>query len=471
MDLIRTSKLILIDTNAVEAKFQQYINRLDATTDLDAVIRLQREIQKFADDNGVPESLEVNYKLANSRFEIAARARKDWDDRIVKVEDELETAYERGNVYNALVALETIDEIPLYSIFNENGFTISEEYRNRLLELGNEARNIVDTCFENWLEGTIHCKSVEAMTQFEKHVKRCNEKLVKFRFATYAKKLSAKGDAELAKKDEIRSRQELLSDGQKYLTAYKKVSTKNYTDVSDMLAKAKDLLERLSKYELALGNDAKRLHTQLDQCVAKLDSAKKRMQQDMENIWEDLANTQTLEDIENVQSCIAMVMNYRMATRDLQDFEELNTALDNFVSDINVLKEAVNDRKLLQKEIASLRNKYSDAELDFDVDAVLEDVISSAENAIDTKDHVWRTQYLTLGNQTREEIHIWKDNTRILPAFLKQETIEAVEKMKIEADQIVSKAMIEDVVFYFKKLNPEERTRCLALLMSNNEDC
>lgn len=81
----------------------------------------------------------------------------------------------------------------------------------------------------------------------------------------------------------------------------------------------------------------------------------------MENIWEDLANTQTLEDIENVQSCIAMVMNYRMATRDLQDFEELNTALDNFVSDINVLKEAVNDRKLLQKEIASLRNKYSDA--------------------------------------------------------------------------------------------------------------
>ena len=43
--------------------------------------------------------------------------------------------------------------------------------------------------------------------------------------------------------------------------------------------------------------------------------------------------------------------------------------------------------------------------------------------------------------------------------------------MKVEVDQIVSKAMIEDVVFYFKKLNPEERARCLALLTSNNEDC
>lgn len=45
-------------------------------------------------------------------------------------------------------------------------------------------------------------------------------------------------------------------------------------------------------------------------------------------------------------------------------------------------------------------------QLDFDVDAVLEDVISSAENAIDTKDHVWRTQYLTLGNQTRRNTYM-----------------------------------------------------------------
>ena len=466
MDLIKMSRLMLIDTNAVEAKFQQFFNRLDVTTDLDAVIHLQKEIQKYADDNGVPEPLEVNYKLANSRFEIANRARKDWDDSILKVEDELEIVMERGNVYNSLSALEALDEIPLYSIFNENGFTMSEDYRARLLELGNEARNIVNTYFDTWLDDTIHCKSVEAMTQFEKHIKRCNEKLIKFGFSSFAQRLSAKGESELAKKDEIRSRQELISDGQKYLAAYKKVSIKNYTDVSDMLSKAKDLLDRLSKFENALGNDAKRLHSQLDQCVGKLDNAKKKMQQDMENIWEDLATAQTLEDIENVQSCIAMVMNYRMTTRDLQDFEELNTALSAFISDVGVLKSAVNDRNLLQQEIVVLRNKYSDAEMDFDVKSVLEAVIKSIENEIDIKDHIWRTKYLTLGNQTREEIHRWKDNTSILPAYLKRDTIDAVEKMRIEADQIVSNAMIEDVVFYFKKLNSEERERCLKLLQN-----
>lgn len=465
IELIKASKLILIDTNAVEARFQQLFNRLDATTELDAILHLQHEIQAYADDNGVPEALEVNYKLAKSKFEIASRSRKDWSDHIVKIDEELESALERGNVYNALTALELIDEIPLYSIFNENGFTMSDDYREELSSLSNQARALINECFEAWLEGTIHCKSVEAMTQFEKHVKRCNEKLLKFGFTTFARQLTAKGEAELAKKDEIRSRQELLADGQKYMVAYRKTSLKNYTDILDMLSKANDLLERLARFEKSLGNDAKKLHTQLDECVSKLSEAKQKIQQDMENVWEDLANAQTQDDIESIISCIALIMNYRIPARDLQDFEDLKKALDAFMADVSELQSAVNDRAKLETAISGLREKYTDSEMDFDVETVLEDVINSAEAAIDTKDRVWGQRYLSLGDKTRATIHTWKDNTQVLPAYLKPSTIQAVEEMRKEADQLISDAMIEDVVFYFKKLNAEERKHCLDLLL------
>lgn len=465
IDLIKSSRLILIDTNVVEARFQQLFNRLDATTELDAIIRLQREIQQYADDNGVPEALEVNYKLAKSKFEAAARSRKDWSEQIGKVDDELESAEERGNVYNALTALELIDEIPLYSIFNENGFTMSDEYRERLNLLSSQAHSLINEYFEAWLEGTIHCKSVEAMTQFEKHVIRCNEKLLKFGFTTYARQLTAKGESELAKKDEIRSRQELLADGQKYMSAYRSTSLKNYTDILDMLSKANGLLERLAKFEKSLGNDAKKLHSQLDECVKKLTEAKQKIQTDMENIWEDLANAQSQEDIESILSCIALIMNYRIPARDLQDFEDLKETLDTFIADVSELQSAVNDRSKLEKAITTLREKYAGSEMDFDVDTVLKDVIKSAEEAIDTKEHIWRQNHLTLGDRTRATIHTWKESTRILPAYLSQATIQAVETMRIEADQLISEAMIEDVVFYFKKLNAEERKHCLELLL------
>ena len=51
-----------------------------------------------------------------------------------------------------------------------------------------------------------------------------------------------------------------------------------------------------------------------------------------------------------------------------------------------------------------------------------------------------------MGIITKEKRNgLYKLNTRILPSFLSPKTIELVEKLRIEADQIVSEGMIEDV--------------------------
>lgn len=464
--LLKESRFVLIDTNAVEAKFQQFFNRLNASTDIDEVIRLKFETEKYEADNGIPESLAVHFKLACSRFDAAEKAKRIWGENMGRVTDELDEAEERGNVYNALIALEQIDDIPLYAIFNENGFSISEDYKNALRSFSARAHELVNLYFDSWLEGTIHCKSVEAMTQFEKHVNRCCEKLHKFGFSTFATRLSAQGKAELAKKGEIRSRQELLSDGKKFITAVKKISLKNYSDVCEMLAKTQDILERLFKYEKSLGNDAKRLHEQLDEWIVKLNQAKQQMQADMMNIWDDLASAETFEDIESVIMCINAVLGYHIAEKDIRDFEDLKTGLDAFAADMSALKAATSDRKQLTSVIEELRQKYSGAEIDFDVFTVLEDEIRIVTEEINAKDAAWRSRYLTLGDKSREAIHTWRENTCVLPAFLTDETVSAVEVLRTEADSLISKAMIDDVVFYFRKLNAEERVRCLNLLTS-----
>ena len=250
------------------------------------------------------------------------------------------------------------------------------------------------------------------------------------------------------------------------MTAVKKISLKNYNDVCEMIAKNQDLLERLAKFEKSLGNDAKRLRTQLDEWIVKLNQAKQQMQADMMNIWDDLANAETFEDIESVIMCINAVLDYHIAEKDIQDFKDLKTTLDAFASDMSVLKAATSNRKQLVFVIETLRQKYSKAEIDFDVLAVLEDEVRIVTGEINTKDATWRSHYLTLGDKSRETIHTWRENTRVLPAYLTDETVLAVENLRTEADNLISKAMIDDVLFYFKKLNSEERIRCLNLLTS-----
>ena len=186
----------------------------------------------------------------------------------------------------------------------------------------------------------------------------------------------------------------------------------------------------------------------------------------MMNIWDDLASAETFEDIESVIMCINAVLSYHISEKDIRDFEDLKTVLDAFAADMSALKAATSDRKQLTSVIEELRQKYSGAEIDFDVFTVLEDEVRIVTEEIDIKDAAWRSRYLTLGDKSRETIHTWRENTRVLPAFLTEETILAVEALRIEADSLISKAMIDDVVFYFRKLNVEERIRCLNLLTS-----
>jgi hypothetical protein len=65
---------------------------------------------------------------------------------------------------------------------------------------------------------------------------------------------------------------------------------------------------------------------------------------------------------------------------------------------------------------------------------------------------------------SRTEALKWIEATRLLPKYLSEETIEQYEKTKKVVERLLSDANIEDVVFHFRKLNVEERKKCINIL-------
>ena len=47
-----------------------------------------------------------------------------------------------------------------------------------------------------------------------------------------------------------------------------------------------------------------------------------------------------------------------------------------------------------------------------------------------------------------------------MPEFLSDDTLAEVEKMNKEADELISEGKIEDVLFYFEKLDAKEKEEC-----------
>ena len=54
--------------------------------------------------------------------------------------------------------------------------------------------------------------------------------------------------------------------------------------------------------------------------------------------------------------------------------------------------------------------------------------------------------------------------SKYLPEFLSEERIAKVKLLDYEADDIISESKIDDVIFYFDKLNDNEKLECIQKL-------
>jgi len=95
---------------------------------------------------------------------------------------------------------------------------------------------------------------------------------------------------------------------------------------------------------------------------------------------------------------------------------------------------------------------------------ILKTIISNVETELDKKEHYWIDNSLTLEDKSRGAVHRWKEKIKYLPKYLSQETIEKVKLLDSEADKIISEGKIEDVIFYFDRLDNDEKLECIQKL-------
>lgn len=172
------------------------------------------------------------------------------------------------------------------------------------------------------------------------------------------------------------------------------------------------------------------------------------------------------DDVEMLIDNIASVLQKGIPDADRLDFEELQKNLSELLSDINEIKRVTNSRNEFKKISEDMINKYEHSEFDFEVLPIIHEVISDMENNMNVREQEWINSVLTLGDKSRKAVHKWKEKTAYLPEYLSEETIEKVKMVDKEADEIIREGKIEDVLFYFDKLDDVEKLECIQKLQN-----
>lgn len=463
LKVVKESVIVFVDAGAVTGKYMRFFDKIKNNTSIQEVNHLSAKLKEMTEVDEVPEELEQAYLLAQKTLDSGKKAKNEWDAAINAIDEKFEAAQDSNNPYNALVALEMLRDLPINRIFNDNGYEYdddSKEYVNGSIK---EISDFVSEVMESYI-ANMYCKSVEGINTFRNHNTKVENKLRDLGFSAFAEAVRIKKEAELGNIEEIRSRQELRSDYEKYIQDSKMDKFTSYVSICSLLKDGIELQERVTKYQSTLGRDSAIIVSTLDNRVAELTKAKERINQDMTDIWDDLYEVKCSEDVEDLLERINIVLQKGISSADQVDFVELQGNLEELLGDINQVKDSTTSRKTFEQVAKQMKEKYEESEFDFEVLPIIEEVVGEIQKALDEKEENWKNQNLSLGDKTRETVHRWKEKTQFLPEYLSDETVNAVAELSKEADGIISDGKIEDVIFYFEKLNSDEKQECLEKL-------
>lgn len=463
LKVIKESVLVFVDAGAVTGKYMRFFDKVKNNTNIKEVNLLANKLEEMVSVDEVPEELEQAYLLAQKTLDSGKKAKNEWNVAIGAVNEKFEAALDSNNPYNAIQALEGLRDIPINSIFKDNGYEFDEESRAYIKDTGKEISAFLAQVMPEYVKN-MYCKSVEAVNTFRNHNTKIETKLRELGFDVFADEVKKKREIELSNTEEIRSRQELRADYDKYIQESKLDKFTPYVLICSLLKDGLEIQKRLDKYQNTLGKDAESIVRTLQGRISELTKCKDRINQDMIDIWDDLCEVKCAEDVEDLLERITMVLQKGISPADQSDFVELQDNLNKLYADITNVREATNSRKNFEKVSTDTKNKYTESEFDFEVLPIIEDVIEKIEASLDEKEEKWKKENLSLGDKSRANVHKWKENIAYLPEYLSEVTLTEIKKLDKEAEEIIREGKIDDVVFYFEKLDNAEKKDCLDKL-------
>ena len=463
LKVVKESVIVFVDAGAVTGKYMRFFDKIKNNTSIQEVNTLSNRLAEMVSVDEVPEELEQAYLLAQKTLDSGKKAKNEWNDAIGEVDEKFEAAQDSNNPYNALVALEGLRDLPIDRIFDDNGYVYDAESKECVKFRVKEISDFLATVMGEYVSN-IYCKSVEGINTFRNHNTKIENKLRDLGFAQYADAVRTKREAELANIEDIRSRQELRSDYEKYMQESKVDKFTTFVVASGKLKEGLELQERVNKYKASLGKDSAAIVSCLEERIEELTKFKDRINQDMTDIWDDLYEVKCADDVEDLIERIGIVLQKGIMPADQTDFSELQENLRKLLEDVISIKETTDSRKTFTEVSEKMKEKYAESDFDFEVQPIIEEIIDDILKTLDEKEEQWKQENLSLGDKSRTTVHRWKEKTAYLPEYLSESTVAQVETLSKEADDIISDGKIEDVLFYFEKLDAEEKQECLKKL-------
>lgn len=459
------TRFLIVEVGEVNARFYDLFERIESNTDINKVLDLDEELKKIILAEEIPEAIEEPLKFAQYRLDEEKRTYSKWKDEYGRLLDKYNSVFcdEDENTYDALKSLGVLNSTKLYSILIESKFTITDTIEENFEKMRYKLDEYIIPRIDKWIKSQ-KCEAVSKMSDYGKHMDKLSKMLKDLGYDEKAKLVLEQKDKELGDIEIIRERQNLKINSEIFLDEVEINQYSGYMKLREWGNRGLRLLKLLEKNEYILGKNSEKVRFEVEVRTKKVITRIRLIKKEMDAIWDDVCELKDLETIDKLISRINTLCQLGISDKDKNDFIELKDQLSEFLDDVKKLENLKNERKQFNEKFNELNEKYSNEDLEFNLTDTLKVVRNQRLEKMDANETEWQNKYLVLEKNDRTKILQWFNDTIILPGCLKKSTIEQYFILKKDAELLISKGKIEDVVYYFKKLNYDEKSECINKL-------
>jgi hypothetical protein len=461
------STITKVNVDELSARYLNLSLKVERNNDVDLCPMLKEELEKLKKEEDIPE--EMQDKVAH--MEMILEIGLDLHEKTKKSIGILRAKYQQAKVEKdlkkILEVIESSEEINGH-IGDSNRYVYNQNHLNTAENLIQGSHAFVEKEFDEWLT-KLKCQNIGQVSLFEKWVKDIIKYLTKYDYKEEARKTRSKLDKILDDLSIIQKLQNINSTVQNYLR--KSVPTENsgFEELQQMKKEGQDLIDFILGHNV----DRNYLGSYLDKLEPRVDLITIHISKLTEQITQVFDAFFDLTDINQSQEVLKMakaLLERNLKEEDRSSIEQSANELQNFINDVEKLEDIKVNREELLSELEILENKWSDIETDIDFMPLLASNREQRMSYINQLEKKWVLKYLSsLENQILwdvNECNTWLNDTKVLPHYLNQKTIDNCKKMRGKVMDRLNELSVDGVLSLFNNLTEDQQKLCYDKIVS-----
>lgn len=459
--------LHLVDIDECESRFRALFKEINNNVELNAVPILRKRLLQLEMEESVPEILASDHALASMRLVEGEKALYAYVNAIDSIQNGLENARVNHDAFSAMKAVISARNLADGKASMQGNYILNDTQLNEIHEYIDKGKMLAEKYLDEWIRKQ-RCGAIDRISTYEKHIHRVMDMMNSLGYLDQANMLRAWADKEIENTRIIAERMHIRQDCDSYLSTSEVRSGLTNETLTAEIERGMKIKAEFDSFDYQQSNELRFLYNDLSRRLAELQAAVKERRDQLNDVWDAIYSTDSVEDVRNVAARIRALLDTGLDDRDRSDLEEKLTVYTMFLQSITLLDDCGDNLEHLSDTRDMLQKQYHDGDDDNLID-IIDKVYQARIDQLGQKASAWAERWLSIEPSKMDEnaLEQWKMQTQPPPVYLQEDDVALYNKILIDIESILLERKIDYIVSLFGRLTVEEKVQCLEKLKSS----